>query len=515
MRTIVDIVWLFDSLMGYKKKDWSNFQTYLPPLEDELLQIVRSHDDITDDLAAQELLRTDFKDPNYNRFKSKLRNNLFLEIFRFRPSSNTYSSYQRSYYECQKLFAIFNILKGLEYTSLAKPLASKLFTKAEKNYFNEIKLEASRYLHYYYSVIKPRPRQAEKYCQEIDLSLKLVQYEINAERRFYTIISRQILNKENDLGTLHLGISYLEELELISKQNIESSKFYLFYYKLGCLIYEDKGDYRTVLKYARKGYEHFENQDYDHRIAKVVFMRSMGYCYLRLNYLVEAQQVIEKSLQLQVKGRNNWFISKRLLMQLECNEQNYQEAYHHYYELANHRKYSSQDETSRVFYTLCGLYFQFFGLTNRLSLSEKYSRRHINSIFKRLSINSVPNRRIKISLIIAQLLYYIYDRDYDSIESRIYALREFCNRNLMRKSPNFRSNCFIKMLLVIPVNNFNPLATRRKADKFLRRMESVPFTVSEHPSEVEIIPYEHLWKMILEDLQAPKRKRKLAYCMQS
>jgi len=66
------------------------------------------------------------------------------------------------------------------------------------------------------------------------------------------------------------------------------------------------------------------------------------------------------------------------------------------------------------------------------------------------------------------------------------------------------------MLLTIPLSNFNPIATKRNAKRFVQRLSTVPFSISKQAAEIEIIPYEHLWEMILAHLTAPKRKRKNA-----
>ncbi len=107
---------------------------------------------------------------------------------------------------------------------------------------------------------------------------------------------------------------------------------------------------------------------------------------------------------------------------------------------------------------------------------------------------------MRIPLIIVQLLYNIYDKNYYAIENRIFVLKDYCSRNLMRKSENFRSNCFIKMLLLMPTNSFNPIAAKRKTNNLLRRLSEVPCELSNQPSKVGVIPYEDLWAIILKYL---------------
>ena len=113
-------------------------------------------------------------------------------------------------------------------------------------------------------------------------------------------------------------------------------------------------------------------------------------------------------------------------------------------------------------------------------------------------------------MIIAELLYNILELDYNAIEGRIYSLKEYCSRYLKKNNENYRSNCFIKMLLEIPKANFHPEAARRKAARYHQKLLNHPLEIAMQPREVEIIPFEQLWHIIIHYLRSPKRKRKNA-----
>ena len=66
------------------------------------------------------------------------------------------------------------------------------------------------------------------------------------------------------------------------------------------------------------------------------------------------------------------------------------------------------------------------------------------------------------------------------------------------------------MLLLIPVNHFNSVAVRRKAEKYLQKMSQKDRDLTSF-AFVEIIPYEDLWEIVLDNLEAPKRKRVSQY----
>ncbi|MEM9991763.1 MAG: hypothetical protein AAF738_08365, partial [Bacteroidota bacterium] len=83
---------------------------------------------------------------------------------------------------------------------------------------------------------------------------------------------------------------------------------------------------------------------------------------------------------------------------------------------------------------------------------------------------------------------------------RIEAIEKYCSRYL-RKDDTFRSNCFIKMLLQIPISGFHKAGVIRRSEKYLTRLNSMPIDVANQASEIEIIPYEELWLFAQESLE--------------
>jgi len=79
------------------------------------------------------------------------------------------------------------------------------------------------------------------------------------------------------------------------------------------------------------------------------------------------------------------------------------------------------------------------------------------------------------------------------------SLNVYCHRYL-RKDDTFRSNCFIKMLIVLPNAHFNKIAAIRKTEKLRNRLAEQPLETANQSSELEIIPYELLWELVLEIL---------------
>lgn len=106
---------------------------------------------------------------------------------------------------------------------------------------------------------------------------------------------------------------------------------------------------------------------------------------------------------------------------------------------------------------------------------------------------------MNIPVLIVQFLYDIVDKRYDAGIERVEAVQKYVSRYL-RKDELFRSNCFLKMLVQIPEAGFHREAVVRKAERYLSQLAETPLAIANQPHEIEIIPYEDLWQMILEIL---------------
>jgi len=511
MYELYELVRIIEDNLDLNQTDWECSIQQLTVREIELLDKVRSKTRQEEFLIAEQLGYQGEQDPNYRRYKRQIKNFLFELILRYSPEKKARTSFQKAYYRTQKLFGVFNILRGLGNSAMALRLAKQLVRTCKYYCFNEMIFELSRYLGRYYSNNELNIHQAHEYFNQAQEALELMDLEFKIEREYSEYITHFINNKSIKPIRGLEALNSLEQFVKPSDKSVESFKYHLYYYRLGTLAAEGAGDFRQALLFATKGYEYFQALHFDHRTAKIIFMSTMAQYYLKLRQLDQAKSIVTETLNLQEKGRTNWFISKKLLVQIEIHSKNYNSAFQNYLEIINHKSFNNIPEDIQGVIKLIGAYLDFLRLTDEINIGPVPTRFRINRFVNEVPRFSADKRGMRIPLIIAQLLYNIYDKDYDAVENRIFALKDYCSRNLMRKSENFRSNCFIKMLLLIPTNSFNPVAAKRKTNNLLRRLSEVPYELSSQSSEVEVIPYEDLWDIILKYLQAPKRRRKIKH----
>jgi len=151
-------------------------------------------------------------------------------------------------------------------------------------------------------------------------------------------------------------------------------------------------------------------------------------------------------------------------------------------------------------------YINFLQLTGAAPESPTMSRYRINKFINETPQYSEDKKGRNIQLIIAQLLFYIIDKNWDKMEEKIDALQKYGTRYL-RKNELFRSQVFIKMLLEIPRRMYHPQAIIRHTAKYRKRLAEMAPNIDLNGSTLEIIPYEHLWELIIQNIVPPKYTR--------
>jgi hypothetical protein len=93
-------------------------------------------------------------------------------------------------------------------------------------------------------------------------------------------------------------------------------------------------------------------------------------------------------------------------------------------------------------------------------------------------------------------LFLIEKNSYSAATERIDRLKNYANRQL-KKEDYFRSIQFIRLLQQLAKADYRYEALSN-VEKYYDRLVEQPFKYRGLLNEIEIIPYEKLWNMILE-----------------
>ncbi len=507
MRVLKELYDTISDKMAYEEKKWERFKLSLnSSLKRQFFELLKRG--YSDEEVTYELFRSEKAIAPYRNTKSDVKTALQAELLKFKAPNHKYSRFQRAYYKAIRQQAMLKILVGLGRNSSIKDLGENLVKRAVYYDLTEIVVEVSRQLYLFYGWKEIDPAKQEYWTKINDQYLDIMDKELHAEKVLTTmnvnVGSGTIPNTE----IIEIAGKYLDN-HPIPKVPIPSFNYYHKHYLIEIYMYELKNDYQKAEQIALNAYNFFCEKRYDHRIAKQQFINHVIYTQLRSQKVNDSFEYQELALELAREGGSNWFLSLELKILTSISYEKYNHAHQAYQTMIDNRNFNHQPSDKKVRWTLMGLYIEFLR-RKELIEGEKPSTQSINHYFKFLDENKSHLKDLEVPYIIAQLLFNICDRDYGAIESKIYSLKNYCNTYLKKGSPNFRSNCFIKMLLQVPLNNFHPRAVERKALPYQRKLEAEAFKI-DHEQVVEIIPCEKLWAIILNHLEAPRRQRASEY----
>ena len=150
-------------------------------------------------------------------------------------------------------------------------------------------------------------------------------------------------------------------------------------------------------------------------------------------------------------------------------------------------------------------YINFLVVAGRIKPQDdwpKLPRFKFAKFFNNVPAFSRNKTGMNIPILILQTIYFIIIGKYGTVVDRTEALERYCSRYL-KDDENLRHNCFFKLILITVQANFHKGATERKAATVYSRMVNA----RERSIDIEIIPYEALWEIVLENLSLDRRAR--------
>jgi len=446
---------------------------------------------------------TEHQKAYFGRLKRKLQDRLTDLLFLIDINEPHYTSTQKAAYACYKDLTAAKILIGRGQRRLAVPLMEKVFKKARTFELTEITLETSRFLRTHYGTIEGKPQKFEEYNGYVHNYEKLLHAEMLAEEYYSRIAANFTKSRSTKVNVINEASEYAQKLRELIKTR-KSYRLYLLSYLVFVLQHEIANDYDKTLATCREALDFLEKQNTNTITSsgKYAFLYKMLASHIQLQNFTDGEATAHEILAITQEGSTNWYIALDYYLILAFHSGQFQKAYRIYHQAADHpnfeKQYESHYETWRIYEAFLH-YLISIGKVQPGS-DDPHRKFRTSKFLNEVPIYAKDKRGHNISILILQVLLLLQEERYPEIVDRIEPLKTYNERYLRKDDSTFRSNCFIKMLLELPKNAFHKAAVLRKAQRYRKRLSEVPLNVANQSSEVEIIPYEMLWDMILESL---------------
>lgn len=466
-------------------------------------ELLRKNPNITDEEVSGKLYSGDNYEFAYKKLKQRLRDKLTDHAIKHGVSYKNLDNYALLYRKClQKTFAT-KALNLSNARSASVYVAENLIRTTQENEFTDLTMQLARELFFYYSAIRFHSGKAKKYEQLMHDMQELYANEIAAMQYYCelnaALSSSRASQKEKNLTK---AIRYSEKVEEYLKRPVISYELLFRSFLVIAMRYELSRNYEKLLVTCDRALIALRSRKVSRNVAFYLFDQRKILCHIHLKQYDLAQEIARPYFKQLTPGQLNWFVLKSYVMLSYIHGKKYDEAFEIMHEVRSNKSFDSLPTVVRQTLTIYEAHIYFLASTGRVKSKE------LNSLKFRLYkfLNEIPafakdKRGLNIAVLIVHVLFLLKDKKYSDIIDRIDALNQYCHRYL-RRDDTYRSNCFIKMLLKIAKADFNKQRAIRYAEPLAKKLNSVPLFLSDQTVEVEIIPYEDLWDMVLSLLDS-------------
>ncbi|MFN0013137.1 MAG: hypothetical protein ACKVU2_01195 [Saprospiraceae bacterium] len=451
----------------------------------------------SDDEAAVALYKGQGGASSYRKLKSDLRERLLERVFEINTDTSQYSDYQKAYYECHKLWVIVRFLTGQNANTVAMTLANKLMRTAEKFDFVLLCMDIASYLRTQYGLRESNDKKFREANQQFDFFRKVYDAECIAEELYTTLVVRTVNNRSAQTDVQNLAREYTERVGKLLQQ-YETYKLQMYGYMITQIHYTSSNDYNKALESCEQAIAFFNNRPYEARVPLQIFYYQHLICNVQLRQFDAGRESAKQCLRLMQEGTFNWFKYRELYLHLLLHTQRYDEAEDILRKTVEHPRFEFLPENAVEIWRIYEAFVHYLHNAGKMGTHAK-GKFKLAKFISDLWIFSKDKSGMNIAVIIIKWLTLLQEHQFGKILDEVEATEQYCYRHL-RGDDTKRSYYFLKMLLQLPMSQFERKSVEPKVERIKEKLRAVPLQLANQTFEIEVVPYEDLWEIVLESL---------------
>ena len=428
------------------------------------------------------------------KLQSRVRSKLLNQLYFLDHSDPRHLVSRRYELECLDLLHKVSILYAERDFKLSERLLQRCLRLAEAGEFTQYTVQAARMLRNLHA----EQRQVIPYKKIAKILLRAQQVLACEDEAEQLHTDTQLALRSTVAArraVLSLMPDRLAQLETLHRKARSFTTFNIVY--RAQLAYEELlGNYQEMIRVTATASRRLRAGKLNARRFDIRFNHFVSiYAYLRSRQAVQGLRLAEEYARDFHPSSNNWFYFQEHHMLLALHAQHYERAQQLLVVISKNPGYMMQREASLQRWDLYKAYIDFVLPPQRVTTARQ---RHMAQLLQ-LPEYSRDKRGHNVAILVLQLLYFLRERNLEAVLMRLERLRKYQQRHLYEPS-TLRSRLFLRLLQLIMEKNFDAAQAAERGKNLLQQLRDTP-PPGEAFAEVEIIPYEQLWDLVLGLLQ--------------
>ncbi len=460
----------------------------------------------TDSEASLDIFGERVPGKKFRELKNNVKEQMINSIMELDISINA-SDRLKATYKCEKNLFAAKMLGKTGSINASKELFKQTYLLAKKHKITDVILCCLKNLSNFYT-FQEKKKVLYNSLKDINFYKEVYAAEIQAQE-FY----RKVLYEVTNSKTLNpKSFKVLLEYSKIIEANIEKFKEYdslelrNCFFRIKSSAFEAIGDIRNALKVYEQTEKNLLNSSI---IVSPQLLAELNteqlVCLVYLQDYEKGKLIAEKIKKILPEKSGNYisFLNHYFLLSIQSSK--LINALEIIKELESHElfKISFLQEAEYFILFKSYLIIALLNSKNPFEIQKGNELKNNFTVFRaidKLSETSKDKKGLNVSIIILRILFYLIEGDYSKILDKMEGLKQY-NQRYLKKNEFYRTDCFIKMILMIEKYDFDYNQVKTNSLEYTQKLGDFRVKSSNSFFNWEIIPYENLWTIILETLR--------------
>lgn len=450
--------------------------------------------------AARKLYKTTPGDDRYRQLKSRFRKRLLNTLFFINVNTSVKPKYEQAYLDCQRDWALVNILELYDADISVPYLARQIMSTAQKHHFTELVVNTASLLREK-AVLEGDRKSYEKYLEVLDEYVPLQHAEQQAERILQEV-NLLYQTSEIDHSAAEWKV-WTDQLIALSEKHPAPRILYISYV-VSARQYQHLGRWELAAEICRQSVRIMNDQPDQfstNQVFRVQYLLMQS--YLHMGNFEEARTQSESALHHLEEGSTQWFAYLDLYFLLALHTGHYAIAFAILQQVMQRKEFTRLEDVNRQQWKLYKAILHYM-LTiipegKRLRQAKLFQDFQISSFLEDPALFPKDQRIFSVWMLITQLLFAVEQHNVDLANDIIFRLKQYTRRQL-HPERQLRVIEFIRCLTQLPKVDFEANKVRF-ANKYYHRLLATSYRYDGQMDQLEIIPFHTLWAHIHERLK--------------